>query len=178
MEQEFIRDYVMYAAIFGILSFVWFGWAQENPRQSWRKYLGIGSAIALIVSAVGVYFSVTNWSESSALSEMDAFTMYLIVFYTQLIIGAIVAFILIRKKLGDYVAPWIGLLVGIHFIFLVDVFEDPSLYLLAAIMIIIAVISPWLAKKFEVGNSTITGIGNGVILLCFAILGLVRYLLM
>lgn len=41
----------MYAAIFGMFSFIWFGWAQENPRKYWRKYIGVAPWIAFIVGA-------------------------------------------------------------------------------------------------------------------------------
>ncbi|MCM3378946.1 hypothetical protein MKZ27_07775 [Bacillus sp. FSL R5-0394] len=177
MELEYIRDYVMYTAIFGMFSFIWFGWAQENPRKNWRKYMGIASGIALLVCLIGVYLSVTNWEEATALSEMNALTTYIIVFYAQLIIGGLGAFLLTRKKKKDYVAPWIAFLVGVHFFWLVNVFDDFGLYILAVLMIIIAVISPRLSKRWGVASSAITGIGSGTVLFCFAILGLIRYLL-
>jgi len=177
MELEYIRDYTMYTAIFGMFSLVWFGWAQENPRKHWRKYIGVASGTALLVCLIGVYLSVVHWDASTALLEKDSFTTYIIVFYAQFIIGGIGAFFLIRKKKGDYVAPWIAFIVGAHFFWLVNVFKDPSLYILAVIMIVIAILSPWLAKKMGVANSAITGIASGMSLFCFAILGLIRYLL-
>lgn len=177
MELEYIRDYTMYAAIFGMFSFVWFGWAQENPRKHWRKYIGVASGIALLACLIGVYLSVTNWDAATALSGMDSLITYIIVFYAQLIIGGLGAFFLIRKKKKDYVAPWIAFIVGAHFFCLVNVFKDPSLYILAILMIAIAVLSPWISKKMGVANSAITGIGLGMALFCFAVLGLIRYLL-
>ncbi|QQK78375.1 hypothetical protein HUG15_16960 [Salicibibacter cibarius] len=174
---DYVRDYAMYTAIFGMFSLVWFGWAQENPRENWRKYIGIASGIALIVCLVGVYLSVTHWDAATTLSEMDALATYIIVFYAQLIIGGLGAFLLIRKKKKDYVASWIAFIVGAHFFWLVNVFQDASLYILAVLMIAIAGISPWLSKKMRVTNSAIIGIGSGTALFCFAILGLIRYLL-
>lgn len=41
MELEYIRDYTMYTAIFGMFSLVWFGWAQENPRKHCVSILGL-----------------------------------------------------------------------------------------------------------------------------------------
>ena len=52
--EEYIRDYTMAATILGLFSFVWFGWAQERPRKSWRVCLGIGSTLGIIVSAAGI----------------------------------------------------------------------------------------------------------------------------
>src|SRR5690625_6129281 len=71
----------MYTAVFGVFSFCWFGWAQESPRNSWRKYIGIASGIALIVGLIGIYLSITNWQEGSALSDSIAFKGYLIFVY-------------------------------------------------------------------------------------------------
>ncbi|QGQ99926.1 hypothetical protein EHS13_02310 [Paenibacillus psychroresistens] len=174
---DYIRDYTMYAAIFGIFSFNWFGWAQERPRQSWRLYLGIASGIALLVGLIGVYLSIKNWHEASALADSGAFKDYLIYVYTEFFVAGVGAFLLIKFKHKDYIAPWIAFIVGVHFFALVDVFQDSSLNILASVLIIVAAASIFLSKKLNVANSAITGIGAGTILFCFAVLGLVRFLM-
>lgn len=75
----------------------------------------------------------------------------------------------------EYVAPWIAFIVGIHFISLVSVFDDSSLYVLAALLVAVSIFAVIAAPKLQVASSAITGIGSGTVLLCFAILGLVRY---
>jgi len=82
---------------------------------------------------------------------------------------------LIKKK--DLVAPWVAFIVGTHFFWLVSIFNDASLYILAIFIIMIALVTPILSKKLNVANSVVTGIGSGTILFCFAVLGLVRYIL-
>lgn len=172
---EFIRDYTMYAAILGFFSLSWFGWAQEKPRESWRKYLAIASGISLIVCLTGVYLSIQNWDAPSALSETDAYQTYLITVYVEFFLaGAGAAFLLLRK-LGNYVAPWVAFIVGVHFIGLVPVFQDRSLYVLAAFLISDAIASLSISRKLNVANSAITGIGAGISLLIFAVIGLIRY---
>lgn len=173
---EYLRDYTMYAAIFGMFSLSWFGWAQESPRASWRKYIGIASGVSLLVCLVGVYLSVMNWHKPSALSEGHSYNTYLIIFYVEIFLCGAGAFVLLKKKLGNYVAPWIAFIVGVHFIALKDVFQDPSLYILAALLILISISSLYVSKRLGVVNSAITGIGAGSVLLVFALLGLVRYL--
>lgn len=174
---EFIRDYAMYVAIFGIFSFVWFGWAQENPRKSWRKYLGIASGIALLVGLLGIYLSVTNWHEHSVLSDMSVYRRYLVFVTIEFVLAGIGAFFLIKFKKSNYVAPWIAFVVGIHFFWLKNIFHDIGLYILGLLVVGISIISPRLAKKLKVANSAITGIGTGTVLFCFAIVGLIRYLM-
>lgn len=167
----------MYTAIFGIMSFVWFGWAQEAPRKSWRAYIGIASGIALLLGLAGVYLSVTNWNQASALRDNDSFTFYIIVFWLEIIIGAIGVIVLFGMKKREYAAPWIALIVGVHFIFLADIFKDGALYVLAVLMVAAALVSPWLARRLEVAYSAVTGISSGVLLFIFAMLGLIRFLL-
>jgi hypothetical protein len=172
---DYIRDYTMYAAIFGMFSFSWFGWAQEKPRASWRIYIGIASGIALLVCLLGVYLSINNWNEPSALSDNTSFMIYLITVFIEFFVAGVGAFFLIRKQKKELVAPWIAFIVGIHFISLASVFEDPSLYVLAALLVAVSIIAVIVAPKLQVASSAITGIGSGTVLFCFAILGLIRY---
>ncbi|MGE7770960.1 hypothetical protein ACQKMK_10525 [Viridibacillus arvi] len=167
----------MYMAIFGVFASSWFGWAQEKPKENWRKYLGIASAFSLLVGLLGIYLSVTNWHRPSALSEAATFKNYLIFVYIEFFVAGIGAFLLIKNKRKDYVAPWVAFIVGIHFIWLKSIFQDSSLYLLAALLVAGSIISVFLSKKLNVANSAITGIGAGIVLFCFAILGFIRFIL-
>ncbi|MDH6370293.1 hypothetical protein M2444_002073 [Paenibacillus sp. PastF-3] len=174
---DYVRDYAMYASIFGMFSFSWFGWAQENPRSSWRKYIGVASGVSLLICLIGVYLSVTNWDAPSVLNDKTSFDNYLISVYVELFLAGAGASILMKCKYNDYVAPWISFIVGIHFIGLKSVFNDFSLYLLAALLVAISIVSLFISKKLKVANSAITGIGAGTVLFAFALLGLIRYLL-
>ncbi len=167
----------MYMAIFGMFSFVWFGWAQENPRRSWRKYLGIASGVALAVSLIGIYLSATNWHEGSALSAEGAYTSYLIFVFIEFALAGIGGVLFIKFKRNAYVAPWILFIVGIHFFWLQGIFEDPSLLILAILLVGIAFASFRFARKLNVATSAITGIGAGTVLFCFAVLGWIRFLI-
>lgn len=174
---EYVRDYCMYTTIFGFFSFVWFGWAQENPRSSWRIYLGIAAGVAFIMCLIGGYLSVTNWHSPSALSSTKVFRQYLIFFYTEFFVAGAGAFLLIKKKWSHFIAPWIAFIVGIHFLGLKHVFQDFSLYILAILLVAVSIIALFVSPKLKVAYSAITGIGAGTVLFAFAILGLIRYLL-
>ena len=173
---EYVRDHAMYASVFGMFSFMWFGWAQEGPRAKWRIYIGIASGIALLVCLTGVYLSVTNWDAPSTLNEAAAFREYLIIFYIEIVVSGAGAIALIRLKRQAYVAPWIAFIVGIHFISLKSVFDDSSLWLLAALMMSISIVAVFVAPKLRVANSAITGIGAGTVLFGYALLGLIRFI--
>ncbi|CAG7637262.1 hypothetical protein ACFQI7_07605 [Paenibacillus allorhizosphaerae] len=172
---DYIRDYAMYTAIFGIFSCSWFGWALENPRPSWRLYLGIASGISLLVGLFGIYLSITHWDAGTALSEPGAYDHYLLFVFIEFFLAGIGAFWLLKNKRSNVVAPWIAFIVGVHFFWLKSVFQDAGLYLLAVLLIAVSVISLFVSKKLNVASSAITGIGAGTVLLCFAVLGWIRF---
>jgi hypothetical protein len=121
IKEDIQQDVV--ASVFGMFSFIWFGWAQESPKPSWRLYIGIASGIALLVCLMGVYLSVTNWDAPSVLMETSAFRDYLISFYAEFVLAGAGAFVLIRTKRK----AWIAFIISIHFISMKYVFDDPSL---------------------------------------------------
>ena len=47
---EFVRDHAFTIAWFGLMSFVWFGWGQEDPPRGLRGWLGAGE---VLLAAVG-----------------------------------------------------------------------------------------------------------------------------
>ncbi|MBM7551244.1 hypothetical protein [Thalassobacillus pellis] len=156
---------------------MWFGWAQENPRKGWRKYIGSAAVAALLVGLIGIYLSVTNWHEPTALSTTTAYHQYLLVVTIEFLLAGIGAFLLIKRKKKDYIAPWIAGMVGIHFFWLTSIFNDGSLSILAVLLIAVALVSLFLSKKLQVANSAITGVGSGTVLFGFAIAGWIRFLL-
>ncbi|CDN45120.1 MULTISPECIES: hypothetical protein [Paenibacillus] len=174
---DYLRDYAMYASVFGLFSFSWFGWAQENPPRSWRLYLGIASGIAMLVCLFGVYSSIRNWDAPSALNEARSFRGYLISVYAEVLLGGAGALYLIRTRKSAYVSAWISFVVGIHFIGLAGVFNDWSLHVLAALLVAVSVAASVLSRRLKLAVSALSGIGSGTALFAFAVLGMVRFLM-
>ncbi|MFT8470130.1 MAG: hypothetical protein ABF661_04235 [Oenococcus sp.] len=172
---NFIRDHTMYAAIFGFFAFVWFGWAQENPRPEWRWWLAILSIVALGIAIWGGILSVYHWHDASALSEGKNFVWYLIFFYAELLFAVIGVILLVYLKQMSWTVVWVSAVVAIHFIALAFVFQDSGLFILAAAMLLITLLAHPIATYFQVANSAITGIGNGSLLIIFAVRGLILF---
>ena len=124
------RDLVMIGAIFGLAAFIWSGWAQEAPPKGlvFRIVLaGLGVA-GLALAVPSILTAIGNWSEPSAFtSGTSAFTLYLIVFWVEVIIGAVASFFLIRTSQTENIAPLILAIVGVHFFALAVVFGQPVL---------------------------------------------------
>ncbi len=129
----------------------------------------------MIVGLIGVYFSIQHWHASTALTDTNSFSSYLTFVNLEVILCAVGAIILTRYKKQSYIAPWICLIVGIHFIPLKSVFQDSSLYLLAALLTVVSLLSIVLSKKLAISKSALTGLGAGIVLFSFAISGLIRF---
>lgn len=173
---DYPRDYLMYTAIFGIFSFCWLGWAQEAPQEGWRLGIGIASAIALILGIIGGILSYFHWHDASILNNKNDFKWYLVFFVFEILLAVIGAILFLLIGRNSWVSIWISFIVAVHFIGLGFVFNDKSLFLLTCLMIIVTISSIPLSGHFKVAPSAILGIGNGICLLSFSIMGLIRFL--
>ena len=171
---DFMRDYPMYAFIFGFFGFGWFGWAQENPPESWRKYLGMASGMSLLVAAIGAYLAFTDWNAASALDSDGAYTRYGIIVGIEFLAAAIGATILMLRKRAKLVASWIAFVVGVHFIPLAHVFQDTFLVVLAVLMVL-ASQAPRLIKTTRIAPNTLVCVATASILFVFGMRGLLLY---
>lgn len=177
METIFIRDAAMYAAIFGVFAFVWFGWAQENPPKTWRLWLGVGSMLGLLLGSLGGYLAARNWQAGSALQPgTGVFELFGIVVAAEIAFSLIGALYLQKHSKKQLVAPWIALVVGIHFAPLAAVFKDDWLYLLSLLVILGVAAAYPLSRRQKLPPNTLACALTGSILLIFAVRGLVLFL--
>ncbi|WP_210604244.1 hypothetical protein [Brevibacterium oceani] len=138
------RDLVMIGAIFGLAAFIWAGWAQEAPPKAliFRIILGALAVAGLAVSVPSILSAIGHWSESSAFTTgTTAFTLYVIVFWAEVVIGAVASFFAIRAGQTEIIAPLILAIVGIHFFALAVVFGQPVLHVAALALTIVAVLA-------------------------------------
>ena len=172
---NYIRDYAMMVAIFSFASMAWFGWSQEEPPKSWRKYIGILTGIALLLCLLGVYLSIKNWGEATALANEQSFIYYYVFVLLEFVFAGIGAFILFQNTKGHYIAPWVCFIVGVHFFGLRFVFDDFSLNILGLLLVLVSGLSLYVSKNTKLINSTVTGVLSGIIFLGFTIFNLFRF---
>lgn len=143
------RDLIMIGAIFGLAAFVWAGWAQENPpaQTAWRVVLGVLSLLGVALVAFSVPLAITHWGDGTAIDpHTRAFVVYVIVFWAEFVIAAVLAFVAIRAGRSDLVAVLILAVVGIHFFALAMVFGQPVLHLAGGLLTAIAVVAAFLPR--------------------------------
>jgi hypothetical protein len=170
---EYARDGAMTALILGFFASAWFGWAQERPPAAWRSPLIAGAVVSLVVAVAGAVLAWRNWSGGSALSEPGALRRYGILVGVEFgVAGAGAAAIALRGHL-EYVAPWICLVVGVHFWPMAPVLKNPSLAVLGAALAAVAVMAVLVSRRTAVAPSAITGAGAGLSLISYAVWGAV-----
>lgn len=172
---NYIRDYAMMVAIFGFASMAWYGWSQESPPKTWRKYIGILTGLASLLFLLGTYLSIKNWGEATALANHQSFIYYYVFVILEFVIAGIGAFVLFQNAIGYYTAPWVCFIVGVHFFGLSYVFDDFSLNILGFLLVLVSGISLYVSKNTKLTNSTITGIISGTLFLVFALINLIRF---
>lgn len=131
------RDLVMIGAVFGVATFVWAGWAQEGPPRNvvWRAVLGVLSVCGLALAGWSATLAARNWDTATAIEPGSrAFTVYLVVFWVEVVVAAVAGVVLARAGRSDLLAPLVLLVVGVHFFALAVVFGQPVLHLAAVLL--------------------------------------------
>lgn len=173
----YLRDIATSIAIYGFFGFVWFGWALEGPKESWKKYIGLACAASVLVGLFGVYLIFTFQEEASALSQTSLSTWYYAIVIAEFSLGGILAFVLYKKKKPEYIAPLICLIVGLHFSPLAFVFQDHTMHILTILFVAVSTLTIRRINSISYAASALTGIGAGSTLLCFALFNIIRLLL-
>jgi hypothetical protein len=173
---QYLRDDAIIVLLFGLLASTWFGWAHEGPPRSWRLPLTLAAVTSIVIGAVGGYLTWRHWGGGSALSEPGAMRSYGITVGVEFALAGIGAAVLGVRKRQDLIAPWICLVVGVHFAPLAPILKNPMLYVLAAVVTAVALAAVPLARRRDLPPSAITGLGTGSALLLFAIVSLVSLL--
>jgi uncharacterized membrane protein len=162
----------MTALILGFFAAAWFGWAQAEPPTSWIPWLTAGMLLSISVAVAGGVLAWLRRSGPSVMHDEEANRRYGIIVGIEFAVAAVGAVLLGRTGLSAYSAPWICLVVGLHFWALAPVLGDPALKLLCILFVAIA-LAAWLTGwRGEIAASAVTGLGAGLALLTFAVRGL------
>ncbi|MFB4273670.1 hypothetical protein ACBJ59_00130 [Nonomuraea sp. MTCD27] len=118
----FLRDQCFTTAWFGLMAFVWFGWAQEDPDRRWRIWLGAGSVLGVGFAVAYGVLTAANWGQPSALEGKYAWFGVLVA--AEVVAAGAGCLVLARRGASRWMAWWVALVVAAHFLPLALLLED------------------------------------------------------
>lgn len=144
LDLDYPRDLLMTGAIFGVVTFVWSGWAQERPPKhwGWRVLLAALGLGGLVLAGLSIPAVIRNWQQPTAIEfGGPQWTVYIVICIIEAVVIAVGAILAARAGRSDLIAPLALAVVGIHFYPLASVFAQPILYVVATLVTIAAIVA-------------------------------------
>lgn len=168
MTAGFLRDAAATAAVFGFFAASWFGWAQEAPPRSWRRALVAGSAVSLLTAVAGGLLAWRHWSDGTAF-DADTSRAFGVVVGIEVAAAGLGAGLLAVRRRTALIPVWIALVVGLHLAPVAALLRYPLLYVVAALVTLVALAAVPLARSRSAAISAVTGLATGTVLLAAAL---------
>lgn len=169
---ELVRDAAATAAVFGFFASCWFGWAQERPPRQWRTPLTVAAVAALLTAVGGALLTWQHWSDGTAF-DPDGGATFGVVVADEVAAAGLGSWLLVLRRRADLISAWIALVVGVHFYPLAPLLRYPLLYVVATVVTLVALSSPYVARSRGYAVSAVTGAATGAVLLAAALFSLV-----
>lgn len=170
MLSEF-RDLLYTVAWFGLMTSVWFGWAQESPAPRARVPLIVGSVIGVAIAIGFGILTGLNWDQATALE--GRYGTFGVIVGAEVVLAGAGAAVLAAAGQPRWMAWWIAVVVAAHFVSLAWLLDGVSLAVLGALQLVALAIGAGLARDGEVPTSRWVGPLMGVSILTYAIVGAV-----
>ncbi len=166
---QLLRDLAVMTLVFGVAALCWFGWGYEDPPKGWRSALITGSVASLIMVIVGGLLTWQLVGAGSVFEDPSTRRAFGIVCGIEFGLCGLGAAVLAVTKRALFIAPWILLVVGAHFVPLAAIFRDPGLNLLALLLVAGSVLALVLHRRRGITPSASTALAGGGPLLIFAV---------
>lgn len=149
-----LRDSLYTTAWFGLMTMVWFGWAQEAPLARLRTVL-IGGSIIGVLLAIGFgVLTGLNWSEPTALA--GRYAVFGIVAGAEFALAGAGAAGFLLTGNSRWVAWWVAVVVAVHFVSLAWIFRGPSLAWLGVIEVVALLVGAFLVRNSHAGGAQVS----------------------
>jgi hypothetical protein len=170
------RDLTVTAVILGAAGALWFGWGQAQPPAGWGLPMSIGS-FAAIAAEIAAGVAVRRFRPgATAMESRRARQAYGITIGIETAVIGLGAAGLALAGRSASTAPWILLVVGVHFLPLGRLFGSVDLLRAGLMLSAIAVAAAVTGAVSAVALSTGTGPFGGLVLVAAAAASLERAL--
>ncbi|GAA0260867.1 hypothetical protein [Cryptosporangium japonicum] len=157
------------AVIEGFFGAMWFAWATSSAPGWLLPVLIAGAVAGLAVVVLGVVLARRSPSGSSPMADPAVRKRYNIIVAVEF--GLIFAGAAVLGQVAEgYIAAWIALIVGLHFVPLGRVFAQRLLEAAGWVITAVAVVAAVVALATDGETSTVAGIGAGVTLVATGVL--------
>jgi hypothetical protein len=173
-QTQHAHDRVVTALILGIAAMMWFGWGQAQPPGSWRIALMIGTFASIAVAGASGARAFGLRGSSSAMADPRARRRYWLVVGPEFAACGIGAVVVTATGHSAYVAPWILVVVGIHFLPLAQLFGTPELTWGGLALTVVAIAATVTGAITSVAPSAVAGGLGGLTCLAVGAICLVR----
>jgi hypothetical protein len=162
------------AAIEGFFAAMWFSWGQAAAPRWLSTPLSIGSVVGIMVAVVGAVLAIRASGERTRMHDRPVRRRYSSIVGVEFTALAVGAAILAATGLADWIAVWVCAVVGVHFLPLSRILDDPILVPLGLVLCVIAGAALLVAVVTTIKPSTVIGPATGISLLIGAVTALVR----
>ncbi|MFI7703995.1 hypothetical protein [Nonomuraea sp. NPDC049480] len=164
----FLRDQFFTTAWFGLMAFVWFGWAQEDPPRNWRIWLGAGSVLGVGLAVAFGVLTAANWDQPSALEGKYAWFGVLVA--AEVVAAGAGCLVLARRGASRWMAWWVAVVVAAHFLPLALLLNDIGVAVVGVVQLVaLSVVVPRLRGSTTLSSRSAGPIMGATLLLSAAI---------
>jgi hypothetical protein len=165
------------ALILGVAAMMWFGWGQAQPPAGWALPLDIGTLVAIAVAGGAGAIVARFRGGATAMADPRVRRGYGITVGIEVAACGLGAAGLGLAGRSAYTAPWILLVVGVHFVPLGRLFGSPYLAWAGLALSAVAIAGAATGMVSDVAPSAVTGAFGGLACLACAVTFLRRALL-
>ena len=168
------RDLSVSALILGFAAMMWFGWGLSQPPRGWTVPLTIGIFAAIAVEGFAGSSVAKFRGSATAMQDQRVSRQYGItvgVEFATIALGAVGLGLAGRPA---YTAPWILLVVGVHFLPLGRLFGSVELVWSGLVLSAVAIAAAVTGAVTAVAPSAVTGGFGGLVLVVTALTSLLR----
>jgi hypothetical protein len=153
---------------------MWSSWGQAAAPGWLSTPLSIGSVAGMMVAVVGVVLAVRASGKATRMHDPRVRRRYSLIVGVEFGALAVGALILGATGLVDWIVVWVCAGVGVHFLPLSRVLDDPILVPLGLVLCAIAGAALLVAVVTTVTPSTVIGPATGISLLIGAVTALLQ----
>jgi hypothetical protein len=165
------------ALILGIAAMMWFGWGQARPPAGWGAPLTVGTFAAIAVAGGAGSIAARFRHGATVMADQRVRREYWITVGTEVAACGLGAAGLGLGGSAPYIAPWILLVVGVHFVPLGRLFGSSDLVWTGLALSAVAVAGAVTGAVSDVVPSAVTGAFGGLVCVAYAGICLRRALL-